>query len=84
MKKSIGGKLEKVPESLRVWCEKEGNCETWPQIDGVKTLCMDRIYKNAISGSCLLYSFGLADDWSFETIMAGLGCIVSINLIWYY
>ena len=74
--KSIGGTWGKMPDSLLEWCENEGNCETWPQMDGVKKICMDHVYKNVKSNSCLVYSFGLSEDWSFEEIMALLGCKV--------
>ena len=58
------------------WCETQGNCETWPHMDGVKRLCMDQLYGDVKSNSCLIYSFGLSDDWSFEENMALLGCKV--------
>lgn len=76
VKKSIGGQWPRTSDALESWCEQRGNCETWPQMDGVKTMCMDIIYKPILSGSCLLYSFGLSDDWSFEEILARLGCMV--------
>ena len=76
VKKSVGGQWIRLSESLKSWCEEQGNCETWPQMDGVKTFCMDKIYQDVISDSCLIYSFGLSDDWSFEEVMTKLGCEV--------
>ena len=66
-----------MPDTLLEWCENEGNCETWPQMDGVKKICMDKIYNDVRTNSCLVYSFGLSKDWSFEEIMALMGCTVS-------
>ena len=45
-------------------------------LDGVKLVCMDKIYDNIKSGKCLVYSFGLSMDWSFERAMAAIGCTV--------
>lgn len=42
-------------------------------LDGAKMVCMDGLYKAVRSGTCLVYSFGLADDWDFEMLMASLG-----------
>ena len=45
-------------------------------LDGVKHVCMD-LLKDAIEkGECLIYSFGLASDWTFEHILADMGCTV--------
>ena len=41
--------------------------------DGEKLLCMDRLHQAVQNQSCLVYSFGLADDWDFEVFMADLG-----------
>ena len=41
--------------------------------DGQKLLCMDGLYEASKSKTCLVYSFGLADDWDFEVFMAELG-----------
>ena len=41
--------------------------------DGEKMICMDSIYEAVQNGSCLIYSFGLADNWDFEVAMAELG-----------
>ena len=41
--------------------------------DGEKIICMDTVYEAVKNGTCLVYSFGLADDWDFEISMAGLG-----------
>lgn len=73
--------MDTISHKLRKRCEenvrKGGHCEQWPQVDGVKTLCLDKIYKNIVDGTCLIYSFGLAKDWTFEEIMARLGCQVN-------
>ena len=44
--------------------------------DGEKLLCMEKLYSALQNGSCLVYSFGLQDDWDFEVFMANLGCTV--------
>ena len=73
--KSFGGQW--IPsETISIWCNKEGGCETWPQMDGVKNICMDTLYKRVSSNTCMIYSFGLADDWTFEECMSNLGCTV--------
>ena len=45
-------------------------------LDGHKYVCLDKLYANIQSGECLIYSFGIANDWSFEEAMAQLGCTV--------
>ena len=42
-------------------------------LDGEKMLCMDNLYRAITNETCLVYSFGLADDWDFEILMAELG-----------
>ncbi len=37
---------------------------------------MDHLLRDLEAGNCLVYSFGIADDWSFEDTMAALGCTV--------
>ena len=44
------------------------------QVDGDKYICMDRISQD--TRTCIIYSFGINDDWSFEDEMAGVGCSV--------
>ena len=34
---------------------------------------MDKLYEAIQNDSCLVYSFGLADDWDFEVTLAQLG-----------
>ena len=41
--------------------------------DGEKLLCMDGLYKSVQNQTCLVYSFGLGNDWDFELFMAELG-----------
>jgi len=44
--------------------------------DGSKFVCMDELLQDIENGECLIYSFGVAEDWSFEDIMDELGCEV--------
>lgn len=41
------------------------------QIDGDKFVCMDSILEK---DDCIVYSFGLAADWTFEDMMDLMGC----------
>ena len=50
-----------------------GNCGTF---DGQKFVCLDKLYNDIMNDRCLVYSFGIANDWSFEEVMAGMGCKV--------
>jgi hypothetical protein len=45
-------------------------------LDGVKIVCMDKILDDIKIGKCLVYSFGLSMDWSFERTMAAIGCTI--------
>ena len=42
--------------------------------DGQKFVCMDELLRDIQNNECLIYSFGVADDWSFEDTMDDLGC----------
>ncbi len=42
-------------------------------LDGDKYVCLDDFHEEK---ECLVYSFGIADDWSFEDTMGRLGCQV--------
>lgn len=44
-------------------------------IDGQKAVCLDPGLAPP-SGLCVVYSFGLADDWSFDSAMETYGCDV--------
>ena len=44
--------------------------------DGAKFVCMDDLLNDITNKECLIYSFGIADDWSFEDVMDKLGCKV--------
>lgn len=39
-------------------------------------LCLDNLYDDEQTGGCLVYSFGIADEWGFDLNMARLGCEV--------
>ena len=45
----------------------------YKQVDGDKYICMDNIVKTT---PCLVYSFGIKDDWTFEDEMDRIGCTV--------
>ena len=57
--KRIGGK----------WIE--GSKPMNKQVDGDKFICLDNIIKPHTS--CLIYSFGISNDWSFEDQMDSFG-----------
>ena len=43
--------------------------------DGHKYVCMDDEFMEDLrTGKCLVYSFGLSRDWTFEENLAALGC----------
>ena len=44
------------------------------QVDGDKYICMDKI--SLENHSCIIYSFGISNDWTFEDHMDSLGCSV--------
>jgi len=43
------------------------------QVDGDKFICMDRLFSK---NKCIIYSFGISNDWTFEDLLdsSGLGC----------
>ena len=44
-------------------------------LDGQKTVCLDPEVR-LLPGECLVYSFGVNDEWSFEDQMENFGCDV--------
>merc|ERR1719154_194703 len=53
-----------------------GQWVDWPQLpahalDGDKFICMDNL---PLGKPCLMYSFGIANDWAFEDFMDYWGC----------
>ena len=42
------------------------------QVDGDKFVCLDNLMERR-DGDCIVYSFGIANDWSFEDQMSTLG-----------
>ena len=44
----------------------------WRQVDGDKFICLDHILARD-TGPCIIYSFGIANDWEFEDQMDSLG-----------
>ena len=51
------------------------------QLDGEKMICMELLYEDIKNNSCLVYSFGLGDDWVFELALAELGTVRAIYRI---
>ena len=49
---------------------------SWHAMDGQKYVCMDDLMIDVENQECVVYSFGISDDWSFEDKMAKLGCKV--------
>ena len=81
------GLLEPVQSLNIAWragCLQSGSC--WPQTEcarplssltstvteGVWPICLDDVPLQ----NCIVYSVGIADDWSFDELMGSLGCQV--------
>ena len=47
-----------------------------PMIDGSKAICLDPPARPPIDGNCVVYSFGINHDWSFDELMQKYGCRV--------
>ncbi|KAI9563029.1 hypothetical protein GHT06_010486 [Daphnia sinensis] len=45
-------------------------------LDGQKAVCLDPVQVAPPSGECVVYSFGINDEWSFDDIMELYGCQV--------
>ena len=46
------------------------------QVDGDKFVCLDNlIYKTKVASECIIYTIGIADDWTFEDHMDGIGMV---------
>ena len=43
------------------------------QVDGDKFICLDNLINAKNNETCIIYSFGIAKDWSFEDFMDTLG-----------
>ena len=50
-------------------------------LDGEKLLCMDSLYHAILNETCLVYSFGLSDDWDFEIMLAKMGKFRSVKKV---
>lgn len=48
-------------------------CQYW---DGHKFVCISELMHDVENDECLVYSFGVSEDWSFEKAMSDLGCHV--------
>ena len=48
-------------------------CKYW---DGHKFVCISEVMHDVENDKCLVYSFGVSEDWSFEKAMSDLGCQV--------
>ena len=48
-------------------------------MDGSKFICLDNLYLDLKNKRCLIYSFGLSTDWTFEESLAAMGCQVILE-----
>ena len=63
----------RCPNLQRFGGEFHEDCHYW---DGHKYICMTELMGDVENGSCLIYSFGVDNDWSFEKVMDDFGCRV--------
>lgn len=55
-----------------------------PYTDGEKWVCVDKKFK-VTPLKCLVFSFGIGGDWSFEDeVDRKLGCKVSFSIDWFF
>ena len=45
-------------------------------VDGGKYVCMDELIYDIENNECVIFSFGIANDWTFEDMMDNLGCTI--------
>ena len=45
-------------------------------VDGGKIVCIDKLISDIANNECVIFSFGIAHDWTFEDMMDNLGCTV--------
>ena len=45
-------------------------------MDGQKYVCMDELSNDIENQQCIVYSFGIGGDWTFEDTIASFGCKV--------
>ncbi|XP_071746644.1 probable methyltransferase-like protein 24 isoform X1 [Lepeophtheirus salmonis] len=45
-------------------------------VDGAKWMCIDDIMRDVSRNKCVVYSFGINNDWSFDDQLANIGCKV--------
>ena len=50
-----------------------GGCHVY---DGQKYVCMDELMEDMERQECIVYSFGIGGDWTFEDTIGTLGCKV--------
>ena len=56
--------------SLRRWHPECGST------DGERYLCMDNFHNDILNDKCLIYSFGIGDNYEFEESLGSVGCVV--------
>jgi hypothetical protein len=56
--------------SLKRWLHRCG------AMDGQRYLCMDNFYRDIHADTCIIYSFGISEDYEFERDMGSIGCVV--------
>ena len=45
-------------------------------VDGGKYVCIDELIYDIENNECVIFSFGISHDWTFEDMMDNLGCTV--------
>ena len=56
--------------ALNRWNKKGGST------DGERYLCMDNFFEDIRKDKCIIYSFGISDNYVFEAEMGSIGCTV--------